>query len=334
MDLIPHKIYRQLFIYLLPTICITATNNILLHPPYLFFQAILSSLIPPLLPSKTSLIISSVLFFISIISPGFYYFSYGFIISHIYNSRILISSARASLHLFIFKVELISFIFSKTIYIPIQLQLIIGVVILLISIWVDPPASESSDPYTAMKNLIVNDRKFPFVQNNSINYGLDSPTELLIKNPKKISSKKILEEKYHNKKSLKIDPNILRYSALLSQEYKMYVKGKLETLMEKLKPMLKPDFGLFYFINLTSGFKLWSHIFIFMNIFHCRFTIFIMVSFILIFEFYWEWLAIFGKFSLSDVVSWRMATGYGLYLLIIFILKYMSFNVYTNIFFN
>lgn len=319
MNYISPKVYKQLFIYLIPTICIILTNNTLLHPSYLFFLAIFSSMLPPFFSSKMSLIISSFLFFLSVISPYFYYFSYGFIISHAYNTKILISSEKNRLYLIIFKIECILFIISQALFIPLYIQLFMSLAVIISSVFASAPPCECLDPYYSMKSLILSGKSLPTSSSNCF----------LKANNHKIPYKPLIEKKvpsittdFNNS-----DNKTMKYSTLLSKEYKTYITDYSSSclLIQKLNDIVKPDFGLFYLMNLLSSFNFWTCIFILFNFYRFKFTVFLIVFFVF-FGFHWEWLGIFGTFTFSGSVTARMMTGYLTYIVIISMQRYFLFN--------
>lgn len=153
---IPPKIIQDIIIYSIPLFLITADRNLIGNENYwisLFGSIVASLPLPFFQSSKTKLVLASMLYIAYIFIPELYFFVFGFILNQSYNSGLLKSDQKSVCKL-ISKIELIGYLLSEIIYIPVHIKLFMGAVAFIISLFAPKPCAESSEPFESMKSRI------------------------------------------------------------------------------------------------------------------------------------------------------------------------------------
>lgn len=152
MDDLPYKIRKDIIIYSLPLFLINLSRSEFNNKFYfLTIPGSILGMIP--ITSKSKLIVSSFLYLAHIFIPSLYFLILGFILQQSYNSNILVSKSGLVSN-FIAKIEIVAFLCSDLVQIPIFLKIIFSCLILYISITSKNVSIESRDPFESMKNKI------------------------------------------------------------------------------------------------------------------------------------------------------------------------------------
>lgn len=312
MAFIPRAVYKQAFIYALPLffISILCSSSVRMHSP--FWYAIPSSIVTSFLPSKSALLLSSLISLIPILFPSLYYISYGAAAGQAYTSHLLGTSHQLDLNELVLKLELLGLFIAHQLELPYYFYFICWSVILFISFVADPPAAESSDPYLAMRKLICGNESQTKLNETEL---LIEPVQVKIEN-KQIKRKGVDED---------IDGKEGNQVLLLAQEYRAYfgvhedeTKSLLRFIMERLKGRNKDTFvpsGIFHVMFLSASNPSLLLVFLFFQVCGCDWPV-IIILFLELIGIPWEWLGLFTRIRSNRSISIELLYGWILYKII------------------
>lgn len=152
MENLPRPINRDILTYGLPLFLMSLTR---LEADNKYYWMAIPGCIFARVPftSKTKLIISAVLYLVQVVFPDLYFLALGFILHQAYNSNILMSKKPVVCN-FLTKMEILGFLCSTVVSVPVVLRLCLGVAALSVVAMSAPPSVEAPDPFESMKAKI------------------------------------------------------------------------------------------------------------------------------------------------------------------------------------
>lgn len=153
--ILPYGIRKDILVYSFPLFLMSLSRKT--NDNSRFSDTIVGSLIALVITkriySKTSLILSSILYLTQLFVPSLYFYVYGFMIHQAYNTNITVSKNEISDRLIV-RIEVLGWIISEIVEVPRLLRLIFGGMAVLMALRSDSPSLETEDPYESLKMKI------------------------------------------------------------------------------------------------------------------------------------------------------------------------------------